>query len=47
MSTDEGSGAEFYCWSKELTRVYDAVRLKLVDFIETVILELKLAPNER
>ncbi|CAN5448267.1 hypothetical protein BH10CYA1_BH10CYA1_44740 [soil metagenome] len=47
MSTDESSGAEFYCWSKELARVYDAVRLKLVDFIETVILELKLAPNER
>ncbi len=47
MTTDEGSGAEFYCWSKELARVYDAVRLKLCDFIESVIQELKLAPNER
>ncbi len=47
MSTDESSGAEFYCWSKELARVYDAVRVKLCDFIESVIEELKLAPNER
>ncbi len=47
MSVDPSSGAEFYCWSKELARVYDAVRVKLCDFIETVIEELKLAPNER
>jgi hypothetical protein len=47
MSFDEGTGAEFYCWSKELMRVYEAVRFKLVDFIEVVIEELKLAPNER
>ena len=47
MSFDPKSGAEFYCWSDELTRVYDAVGLKLCDFIETVIQELKLASNER
>jgi hypothetical protein len=47
MSFDEGTGAEFYCWSKELLRVYEAVRFKLVDFIDVVVEELKLAPNER
>lgn len=47
MSIDAESGAEFYCWSDELTRVYEAVSVKLCDFIETVIQELKLAPNER
>jgi hypothetical protein len=47
MSFDENTGAEFYCWSKELLRVYEAVRFKLVDFIEAVIDELELAPNER
>jgi len=47
MSADEATGAEFYCWSSELVRVYDSVRTKLCEFIETVIDELKLAPNER
>jgi len=47
MSADELTGAEFYCLSTELVRVYDAVRLKLCQFIETVIEELKLPSNER
>jgi hypothetical protein len=47
MSFDEETGAEFYCRSKELLRIYEAVRYKLVEFIETVIDELELAPNER
>jgi hypothetical protein len=47
MSSDQASGAEFYCWSRELVRVMEAVRAKLCDFIDTVIEELKLAPRER
>ncbi|MGH9550494.1 MAG: hypothetical protein ACRD3W_14025 [Terriglobales bacterium] len=47
MSADELTGAEFYCWSSELDRVYDAVRTKLCRFIETVIEELKLPSSER
>jgi hypothetical protein len=47
MSSDELTGSEFYCWSTELVRVYDAVRQKLCEFIETVIEELKLPSNER
>jgi hypothetical protein len=47
MSADELTGAEFYCWSNELLRVYDAVRVKLCHYIETVIEELKLPSNER
>lgn len=47
MSADKASGAEFYCWSKELTRVYEAVRVKLCDFIDSVIEDLNLAPNGR
>ncbi|HEY9712687.1 MAG TPA: hypothetical protein V6C72_04415 [Chroococcales cyanobacterium] len=46
MSYDAEMGAEFYCWSKELERVYEAVKSKLCDFIESAIEELKLAPNE-
>jgi hypothetical protein len=47
MSIDEDSGLEFYCWSKELVRVHEAVRAKLCEFIETVIDELELASNQK
>lgn len=47
MSSDEATGAEFYCWSTELVRVYDAVNAKLCHFLEVVIEELKLPSNER
>lgn len=46
MSMDPQSGAEFYCWSDELLRVYESVRRKLCEFILVAIEELKLAPNE-
>lgn len=46
MSMDPQSGAEFYCWSEELLRVYESVRSKLCEFIVIAIEELKLAPNE-
>lgn len=47
MSTDELTGAEFYCWARELVRVYDAVRAKLCTFIDNAVEELKLPSNER
>lgn len=45
MSADQDTGAEFYCWSRELVRVMEAVRAKVCDFIDTVIEELKLTPR--
>lgn len=42
MSADETTGAEFYCLSRELVRVYEAVRAKLCQFIDSTIKELKL-----
>ncbi len=45
MSADHETGAEFYCWSRELVRVHEAVRVKLCEFIDEVIEELKLAPR--
>jgi hypothetical protein len=47
MSYDESTGSEFFCSSKELLRIYDSVKQKLLDFIETVIDELEFASNER
>jgi len=47
MSLDERTGAEFYCWSRELVRVYEAVRGKLGEFIDNVLEELKSTSNER
>ncbi|HEY9784084.1 MAG TPA: hypothetical protein V6D17_01695 [Candidatus Obscuribacterales bacterium] len=46
MSYDSATGAEYYIRSAELIRVYEAVRDKLCQFIELIIDELKLAPNE-
>lgn len=42
LSFDEKTGAEFFCESAELIRVYDHVRFKLVDFIDKTIDELEL-----
>ncbi len=42
LSFDERYGAEFFCESAELIRVYDHVRFKLVDFIDRTIDELDL-----
>jgi hypothetical protein len=47
MSADAETGTEFYCWSTELVRVHDAVRLKLCQFIENVMEEPKLPSSER
>ena len=47
MSSDDLTGAEFYCWAKELVRVYDAVRTKLCVFIDNSLAELKLPSSER
>ena len=46
MSFDRETGSEFFCESGELERVYDTVRWKLLDFIDQVIEELKLAQHE-
>jgi len=43
LSFDEKTGAEFFCESAELVRVYDHVRVKLIDFLDKVISELKVA----
>ena len=45
MTVDEETGAEFYCWSAELSRIYGAVSVKLSDFIDLVIDELRLATS--
>ncbi len=45
MSYDENTGAEFFCLSKELVRIYDAVQFKLAEFIDEVIDDLKLDPH--
>jgi hypothetical protein len=47
MSADPQTGTEYYCWSTELVRVHDAVRLKLCQFIENMMEEPKLPSNER
>ena len=46
ISADQATGAEFYCWSRELFRIYEAVREKLLTFIDEVVEELKLAAEE-
>lgn len=40
LSFDERTGAEFFCESQELERVYDHVRFKLIEFIDKLIVEL-------
>jgi hypothetical protein len=45
MSFDQQTGAEFYCYSKELVRIQEAVRTKLAEFIDESISELRLSPN--
>lgn len=42
LSYDERTGAEFFCESRELVRVYDHVRFKLIEFLDKVIGELKV-----
>ena len=37
MSFDSATGLEFYCYSKELVRILDSVREKLIDFIDQAI----------
>ncbi|HEY9755366.1 MAG TPA: hypothetical protein V6C97_09400 [Oculatellaceae cyanobacterium] len=46
ISADQASGAEFYCWSRELFRIYEAVREKLVSFLDEVIRELRMTAEE-
>ncbi|MBU6450297.1 MAG: hypothetical protein KGS72_00855 [Cyanobacteria bacterium REEB67] len=45
MSFDRDTGAEFFCYSRELVRIQDAVREKLVQFIDDSIEELRLSPT--
>jgi hypothetical protein len=45
MSYDRATGSEFYCYSSELVRIQDAVRDKLLQFIDDVIEELRLSPT--
>lgn len=44
MSFDRATGAEFYCYSKELVRIQEAVRIKLCQFIDETIHDL---PEEK
>ncbi|HMW88407.1 MAG TPA: hypothetical protein PLC15_03065 [Candidatus Obscuribacter sp.] len=37
MSFDKATGAEFYCYSKELVRIQEAVRIKLCQFLDEVM----------
>ena len=46
ISADRASGAEFYCWSRELFRIYEAVREKLLTFLDEVVEELRTAAEE-
>ncbi len=41
LSFDERTGAEFFCESRELVRVYDHVLFKLIEFLNSVITELR------
>lgn len=43
LSFDERTGAEFFCESAELVRVYEHVRAKLIEFLDKVIGELRVA----
>jgi hypothetical protein len=45
MSFDRDTGAEFYCYSRELVRIHEAVRVKLLQFIDDSIEELNLSPT--
>lgn len=45
MNFDARTGAEFYCYSKELVRIQETVRLKLCQFIDDSMAELNLAPR--
>lgn len=46
ISADQATGAEFYCWSRELFRIYQAVKDKLCSFIDSILDELKLSSEE-
>lgn len=46
MSFDRETGAEFYCYSRELVRIQEAVRIKLSQFIDEIIDELDLSPSD-
>lgn len=46
MSLDQESGLEFYCFSKELVRIQEAVRTKLCHFIDDSIEELQLQTSQ-
>lgn len=46
MSLDQESGLEFYCFSKELVRIQEAVRTKLCHFIDDAIEELQLQTSQ-
>ncbi|MBX3148993.1 hypothetical protein KF728_02465 [Candidatus Obscuribacterales bacterium] len=43
LSFDERTGAEFFCESAELVRVYEHVRAKLLEWLDKVIVELRVA----
>lgn len=45
MSFDSRSGAEFYCYSRELVRIQETVRVKLCQFLDDSMAELNLAPH--
>ncbi len=45
MSFDQQTGAEFYCYSRELVRIQESVRLKLSQFIDESISELHLSAS--
>ncbi len=45
MSFDQQTGAEFYCYSRELVRIQEAVRLKLSQFIDESMTELNLTAS--
>lgn len=40
MSFDRATGAEFYCYSRELVRIQEAVRIKLCQFIDEALDEI-------
>ena len=46
ISADQATGAEFYCWSRELFRIYQAVKDKLCSFIDSILDEMRLSSEE-
>jgi hypothetical protein len=46
ISADQSTGAEFYCWSRELFRIKQEVRDKLCSFINSMVNELEASHND-